>query len=198
METITIRSREIGETRETGTAWRGSRRVVLSLRKKAFLTAFLSCQGKRKTRSESSNKSSSSPHEKRSCGALESETDEDDNGLEAVTDGGDGKSRPNFFLVSSCLSTICVRSDILPGYKTDHSLVALGIDNKTNPRGPGFWKLNTSFLLEAEYVNMIKETISEVSSEYLSNDDVDAVLLWDTIKMKIRGKSIEYAKRKRR
>ena len=84
METITIRSREIGETRETGTAWQGSRRVVLSLRKKAFLTAFLSCQGKRKTRSESSNKSSSSPHEKRSCGALESETDEDDNGLEAV------------------------------------------------------------------------------------------------------------------
>ena len=47
-------------------------------------------------------------------------------------------------------------------------------------------------------MNMIKETISEVASEYLSNDDVDAVLLWDTIKMKIRGKSIEYTKRKRR
>ena len=45
---------------------------------------------------------------------------------------------------------------------------------------------------------MIKETISEVASEYSSNDEVDAVLLWDTIKMKIRGKSIEYAKRKRR
>ena len=40
--------------------------------------------GKRKTRSESSNKSSSSPDEKRSCGTLENETDEDDNGLEAV------------------------------------------------------------------------------------------------------------------
>ena len=104
----------------------------------------------------------------------------------------------DFFLISSGLSTICVRSDILPGYKTDHSLVTLEIDNKTNPRGPGFWKLNTSFLLETEYVNMIKETISEVASEYSSNDDVDAVLLWDTIKMKIRGKSIEYAKRKRR
>ena len=47
-------------------------------------------------------------------------------------------------------------------------------------------------------MNMIKETISEVTSEYSSNDDVDAVQLWDTIKMKIRGKSIEYAKRKRR
>ena len=47
-------------------------------------------------------------------------------------------------------------------------------------------------------MNAIKETISEVASEYSSNDDVDAVLLWDTIKMKIRGKSIEYAKRKRR
>ena len=102
------------------------------------------------------------------------------------------------FLISSGLSTICVRSDILPGYKTDHSLVTLEVDNKTNPGDPGFWKLNTLFLLETEYVNMIKETMSEVASEYSSNDDVDAVLLWDTIKMKIRGKSIEYAKRKRR
>ena len=66
------------------------------------------------------------------------------------------------------------------------------------PGAPVDGFLNTSFLLETEYVNMIKETISEVASEYLSNDDVDAVLLWDTIKMKMRGKSIEYAKRKRR
>ena len=49
--------------------------------------------GKRKTRSESSNKSSSSPDEKRSCGTLENETDEDDNGLEAVKMAEDLKSR---------------------------------------------------------------------------------------------------------
>ena len=49
--------------------------------------------GKRKTRSESSNKSSSSPDEKRSCGSLENETDEDDNGLEAVKMAEDLKSR---------------------------------------------------------------------------------------------------------
>ena len=50
----------------------------------------------------------------------------------------DIQCRLDFFLISSGLSTICVRSDILPGYETDYSLVTLEIDNKTNPRGPGF------------------------------------------------------------
>ena len=47
-----------------------------------------------------------------------------------------------------------------PGFKTDHSLITLHLTNNTNPRGPGFWKLNTSFFLESEYVNLIKETIT--------------------------------------
>ena len=103
-----------------------------------------------------------------------------------------------FFLISSGLSTICIQADVLPGYRTDHSLITIDLDNKTNPRGPGFWKLNNSFLLESEYVSLIRETISEVVNEYANNDDVDAVLLWDTMKMKIRAKSLEYAKSKKR
>ena len=65
-------------------AWRGSRRAVLSLRKKAFLTAFLSCQGKEKL---DPSLPISPPHHrlrKDLVGLLENETDEDDNGLEAV------------------------------------------------------------------------------------------------------------------
>ena len=36
--------------------------------------------------------------------------------------------------------------DILPGLKTDHSLLTLSISSHSNPKGRGFWKLNTSFL----------------------------------------------------
>ncbi|CAH3174038.1 unnamed protein product, partial [Porites lobata] len=74
---------------------------------------------------------------------------------------------------------------ILPGYKTDHSLITIHLASNSNPRGPGFWKLNTSFLLDSEYIELIKKTIDEVAEEYRNNDDVDAILLWDTMKMQI-------------
>ena len=67
--------------------------------------------------------------------------------------------RLDFFLTSSSLSTTITKADILPGFKTDHSLITLHLTNNTNHRGPGFWKLNTSFLLESEYVNLIKKQL---------------------------------------
>ena len=105
--------------------------------------------------------------------------------------------RLDFFLTSDSLSSAITKADILPGYKTDHSLITLLLANNTNPRGPGFWKLNTSFLSDSEYINLIKTTITEVANEYQNNTEVDAVLLWDTMKMQIRSKSIQYAKHKR-
>ena len=44
---------------------------------------------------------------------------------------------------------------------------------------------------------MIKTTITEVANEYQNNTEVDAVLLWDTMKMQIRSKSTQHAKHKR-
>jgi len=73
----------------------------------------------------------------------------------------------------------------------------LHLTNNINPRGPGFWKLNTSFLLESEYVNLIKETINEVANAYKNYNEVDSVLLWDTMKLQIRSSSLYYAKRKK-
>ena len=52
----------------------------------------------------------------------------------------------------------------------------------SNSRGPGLWKLNKSFP-EIFSVELIKKTIDEVAKEYRNNDDVDALLLWDTMKM---------------
>ena len=85
----------------------------------------------------------------------------------------------------------------MPGFKTDHSLITLHLTNNTNPSGPGFWKLNTSFLLESEYVNLIKETINEVANDSKNDNKVDSVLLWDTMKLQIRSSSLHYAKKKK-
>ena len=84
--------------------------------------------------------------------------------------------RLDFFLTSSSLSTTITNADILPGYKTDHSLISIHLANDANPRGPGFWKLNTSFLLDEEYVGLIKKTITDVANEYANNNEIDAIL----------------------
>ena len=54
--------------------------------------------------------------------------------------------RLDFFLVSQTLMCNVTHTDISAGFKTDHSVVAIKILLHTNPRGPWFWKLNTSFL----------------------------------------------------
>ena len=78
-------------------------------------------------------------------------------------------------------------------FKTDHSMITLNISLHSNPRGRGFWKLNTSPLLDADYVDMIKLTIAQTQQEYQNNDSINSALLWDMIKMKVREKSISFA-----
>ena len=46
---------------------------------------------------------------------------------------------------------------------------------------------------DKEYVNQIKETITEVLQEYESDNAVDDSLLWEMIKLKIRECSLKYA-----
>ena len=68
----------------------------------------------------------------------------------------------------------------------------------SNPRGPGFWKLNTSFLSEDNYVTKIKNTIQETKNEYANNSSVSPALLWEMIKLKIRETSLNYAKQRKK
>ena len=104
--------------------------------------------------------------------------------------------RLDFFLVSNTIGTNVIETDILPGYKTDHSLITISLSTHSNPRGPGFWKLNTSFLSDNNYIKLVKQTISNVSKQYEHDNEVDEILLWEMIKMQIRADSITYAKQK--
>ena len=104
--------------------------------------------------------------------------------------------RLDFFLVSQSTVNITTLTDIVPGYKTDHSMITLRLSLHSNPRGPGFWKLNTSFLTELEYINQIKTTIQETYDEYKNDESVNPSLLWEMIKLKVREKSLRYSKNK--
>ena len=61
--------------------------------------------------------------------------------------------RLDFFLVSLSIPGRISNADILPAYKTDHSLCTIDINYHSNPRGPGFWKLNSALLSVVDYVN---------------------------------------------
>ena len=75
-------------------------------------------------------------------------------------------------------------------------MITLDLSLHANSRGPGLWKLNTSFLTETAHVNLIKATVKEVQDEYENDDMVNPTLLWDMIKLKIREKLLQYAANK--
>ena len=83
------------------------------------------------------------------------------------------------------------------GFKTDHSMIIISAALHSNQRGPGCWKLNTSFLSGANYVNQIRATIKKVTDEYVNDYSVNPTLMWEMIKLKIREQSIKYAKDRR-
>ena len=99
--------------------------------------------------------------------------------------------RLDFFLVSRSLMCNVTHTDILAGFKTDHSMMTIQVALHTNPGGPGFCKLNTSLLSETEYINQIKTTIESVKNEYQNDKSVNISLLWEMIKLKVREKNSE-------
>ena len=72
-------------------------------------------------------------------------------------------------------------------------MITLNLALHSNPRGKGFWKLNTSLLSEMRYVQEIKTAIESTVNQYKEDTSVNPALLWEMIKLKVREKSISYA-----
>ena len=65
-------------------------------------------------------------------------------------------------------------------------MITLSLSLHSNPRGNGFWKLNTSLLKESNYLEEIKATTRQSVNEYEDDDSVNAVLLWEMVNLKKR------------
>ena len=99
--------------------------------------------------------------------------------------------RLDYFLISQSLHGFVNNAEITPGFKTDHSVVQLSWTKGSQPRGRGFWKFNTSLLID--YVNLIK---SEIKGTIEQNQNLDPMLLSDFLKCHIRGTTIAYSSTK--
>jgi exonuclease III len=104
-------------------------------------------------------------------------------------------SRIDFFLVSFGLSSLVNKSVLSPSFLSDHSPTEITINLEEFKRGKGFWKLNCSLLKDRDYVDLIKKTIIDTVKD---NINIDDVLLWEMIKLQVRGNSIKYSSRKKR
>ena len=75
-------------------------------------------------------------------------------------------------------------------YISDHKTVEMSIEMENTKRwGNGYWKLNNYFLNDKYYQNEIKELIKQHQEVYYKNPEIK----WETLKMKIKKKSISYA-----
>ncbi len=101
-------------------------------------------------------------------------------------------SRIDYWLVSKTVSEH-LYSDIRPAVKTDHNAVSLKIQVPNAKRGPGYWKLNVSFLKEQDYNTMIINVVQHTKQHA---GDLDNRRLWDLCKVKIKQVSIEYGRNK--
>ena len=105
-------------------------------------------------------------------------------------------SRLDYFLISESLYNNTIKTSIGPKILSDHAPANLNIKMADNPRGNGYFKLNTSHLQKPSYVELINITIDKAVSDH--QNTLDSQQLWEFVKYKVREKSIEFGKREKK
>ena len=89
-------------------------------------------------------------------------------------------SRIDHWLISAHLGNYISRAKVIPGVKSDHSVIILNLNNGSGKRGPGFWKFNASLLSDPEYVSSTNTLIESLCNDTLYITDLG--FRWDYIK----------------
>ena len=119
------------------------------------------------------------------------------------------QARLDYFLASNTLLDLVHQCEILPGYRTDHSVIKLEIFITKFKHGKGLWKFNTSLLNNQEYLSLINDAIVDEMLQYalpvynpvyvkqnnLENTQlrIGETLFLETLLMRLRGESIKFA-----
>ena len=116
--------------------------------------------------------------------------------------------------MSDTLLPLYADSYIENSYRSDHTPIGLDIHIQKIPKGPGFWKINNSLLLNEDLNKAIKDEMDlivetyactpyhpDFLKSYRSNDIelmIDIKNFWDTLHAQIRGLLISDAGKKKR
>ena len=103
--------------------------------------------------------------------------------------------RLGYWLTSAHLFDHINNVDICPAIKTGHASVVIEFNMiEQQLKGPGFWKLNVSLLMNDDYVNAMECNIplwEEESKQFFA----DSKMAWEWIKIKIREFSVDFSKK---
>ena len=80
------------------------------------------------------------------------------------------QARLDFFLISNTTYSKVDKTDILPGYRTDHSYIFLSVVWDIIEKGYSYWKFNNSLLRYTRYINKIKQLINRIKVQYAGED----------------------------
>ena len=124
------------------------------------------------------------------------------------------QARLDFMLVSNSLISYIKDCKILPGYRSDHSIVLIELELKKEGKNANLWKFNSSLLKDKKYAEEINNTILRVTEQYsvpvynienihnISKDELQLTisdqLFLDVILMEIRNTTINYASKKKK
>ena len=67
------------------------------------------------------------------------------------------QERLDYVLVSDSIFSFVTDSDIVPGYKTDHSDIILKLQLQDLERGRNYWKFNNTLLKDKKYIEGVKK-----------------------------------------
>ena len=122
------------------------------------------------------------------------------------------QARLDMFLISSCLEGYVEKTDIQPGYRSDHSLITLQLDISKQQRGRGLFKFNASLLKDANYISLVKNTIKKTvceyavpiyRDEYIENNQtkvqltISSTLFFEVLLLTLRRETVSFGIRKK-
>ena len=125
------------------------------------------------------------------------------------------QSRLDFILVSDSLIDRVTHVGVVPGYRSDHSIVSVSIKNMNLlNKQKMYWKFNNSLLRDINFVTEIKEVILATKIQYsvpvyqkdeiinIPDDQIQFTindqLFFEVLLLEIRAKTISYASYKKR
>ena len=84
-----------------------------------------------------------------------------------LNDGILQMGRLDFFLISESIISFCSNENILPGYRSDHSLIEITLNfDKNNVKNKTFWKFNNSLLYNQDFVSEIENNFLRCKEQY--------------------------------
>ena len=100
-------------------------------------------------------------------------------------------SRIDFALVSQGLSSAINNTMYLPGIQLDHLAFFVAMDQLNQERGRGYWKFNTRYLYQKEFIDEINDILQRKLEASIHLDKIER---WQFLKNSLIKHSKEYAK----